>query len=307
METRIDAYLRIVAANTRRPAIWRIFLTMVLLFLGWTLTTIAILFGAAGVISGTGTSFDAALAEIESQTTILSVFILLATFWGVVLSLWLAIRLMHGMGLRDLLGEGRKLRPGGVALGAGFVAVVMGAGPLIASIFEPLAPNLPVSQWILWLLPALAFLFIQVSAEELIFRGYLQSILAARFRSPVIWLAVPAVLFGAIHYQPQVFGPNVWLVMINAALMGFFAGHVTASTGNISAAIGMHFANNAIGVLFVATPGNLSALSLWLNPVDLSDLAAMRLGLIVNLATVGAAFAVYLWQLRRRDARLQNT
>ncbi len=52
---------------------------------------------------------------------------------------------------------------------------------------------------------------IQTGAEELVFRGYLQQQLAARFASPLIWMVLPALIFGAVHYDPATAGPNVWL------------------------------------------------------------------------------------------------
>ena len=50
------------------------------------------------------------------------------------------------------------------------------------------------------LLPlGIAGLFCQVFAEEVAFRGYLQTQLAARFTSPVIWMSLPALGFGLLQ------------------------------------------------------------------------------------------------------------
>ena len=40
------------------------------------------------------------------------------------------------------------------------------------------------------------------AAEELAFRGYLMQALAARFRSPLVWWLLPALLFGAAALEP---------------------------------------------------------------------------------------------------------
>ncbi|WP_338153259.1 CPBP family intramembrane glutamic endopeptidase [Pseudophaeobacter leonis] len=66
----------------------------------------------------------------------------------------------------------------------------------------PLVSNLGFWPW-LGLLPlSLLAVLVQVSAEEVVFRGYLQQALAARFKSPVIWLVAPSALFGLAHYMP---------------------------------------------------------------------------------------------------------
>ena len=77
---------------------------------------------------------------------------------------------------------------------------------VIASYGTTFVQNLPLSQW-LGLLPlTLAFLLIQVSAEELVFRGYLQSQLAALGLHRFIWIMIPSAIFGLLHYDPAVMG-----------------------------------------------------------------------------------------------------
>lgn len=167
-------------------------------------------------------------------------------------------------------------------------------------VFDQPVPNLPFSTWILWLAPALLGILIQSSAEEVLFRGYLQTMLAAKFRSPVIWLILPALLFGAMHWQPAQYGENAIIVVFVAAVMGLLLGDITAQTGNILTACGIHFANNAISVLFVGMPGPLGGLSLYIIPLDPANTAEMRLSLLLNLAVILGLYAIYrIWLWRR--------
>ena len=234
-----------------------------------------------------------------------SVYAILAGFAGAWLFLVIWTRFAHGLRFRTLLGIERRLVLRDFFAGVAVVLLVAGIGIVTAVQFQLFRPNLPPTTWAIWLIPSLVFIFIQVFAEELVFRGYLQPVLAARFRSPLIWLVIPALLFGAAHYNPAVFGPNWPLVVFAAALMGLVAGHVTARTGNISAALGLHFANNCNGMLIVAVPGPLSALSLYLHPIGPEEVILTRGVLIGNIATILGAYGIYLWFLRRRDARLQ--
>ena len=109
-------------------------------------------------------------------------------------------------------------------------------------------------------------LLVQTAAEELAFRGYLMQSLAARFASRWVWLLLPALLFGALHWNPAEFGANAWLVALSTTVVGLVLADVTAKTGNLSAAIGLHFANNVTSLLVVSLPGPLAGLSLWVAP-----------------------------------------
>ena len=150
----------------------------------------------------------------------------------------------------------------------------------------------------------------QVTAEELLFRGYLQQQLAARFRSPVIWLVLPSAAFGILHFDHGTFGNNAWLVVAATAVFGLIAGDVTARTGNIGAATGLHAANNFLALFLVAPDGYLTGTNLFVFPFHVSDAAAVRPFLVLDLLSLLAAYACYLgvirWIRAKRAARVSG-
>lgn len=285
------------AALGGRTALWRVPFCLVAVVAGQILATIVIF----GLYDGFSRQ---AIAATAGPLTPDRVILFLLTFIGPILFLLLSVRLLHGLGPRDLLGPARRFPAGQALAGFGIVAVVAGCGVGISMLVEPLVPNLPFGRWVLFAAPALGVLVIQVLAEELVFRGYLQGRLAARFSLPAVWLLVPAALFGVLHWQPSTFGANAWIVVLAASLMGLITGHVTARTGSIAAAFGLHLANNVTGLLVVATPGELASLSLWLHPIDLSNIPEARAALLGNVATIAVAYGIWLVVLRVRDARL---
>ena len=222
----------------------------------------------------------------------------LLSFAGLILGAAAAARFLQHRSPLSLIGP-RGFRAREFGLG---VAVVLALGALSALPVLALAP--PVRQtdlggWAAWLPLALPAVLVQTAAEELAFRGYLMQGLAARFRSRLVWWLAPALLFGLLHWNPA---RKRWPAVLAAAAIGLILADVTARTGNLSAAIGLHFANNVVALLVVAMPSPLAGLSLFVAGVDPADAATVRLLLLSDLAVTLIAYAVWLgfWARRRR-------
>jgi membrane protease YdiL (CAAX protease family) len=78
------------------------------------------------------------------------------------------------------------------------------------------------------------------TAEELFFRGYMQTRLQQRLGA---WaaVAIASALFGVLHLDP-VHSPV-------ALLMGFYLGYLAVSSGTIWLSIAAHVANNVVAVI----------------------------------------------------------
>ncbi len=121
---------------------------------------------------------------------------------------------------------------------------------------------MPVLRWLLLLPFACLAVLIQTSAEEILFRGYLQQGLGARFDHPAVWMVIPSVLFGLWHYNPEIPWDATLAHMIWAFCFGLAAADLTARTGALGASTGLHFAYNLPQFILVAAPGDLSGFSL---------------------------------------------
>jgi hypothetical protein len=100
-----------------------------------------------------------------------------------------------------------------------------------------------------------------------LFWGYLQQQCAALSDRPWVWMGLPSLLFGAAHYLNG-FGPaDGVLCALQATLLGLACADLTARTGNIGAAIGLHLSNNLFAFLIVGEKGMPSSgLVLFLYP-----------------------------------------
>jgi membrane protease YdiL (CAAX protease family) len=225
--------------------------------------------------------------------------LVLWTFLGLALGPLAAVRLLHDRSAATLFGRSWW------AVRTDFLRVaapVLGLQVLLLPLTlhgADLHPGLGFVTFLLYLPFALPGILLQIGAEELVFRGYLQSQLAARFNSPAIWIGVPSALFAWGHYLPEDYGQNAWLIALWAAMFGAMAADLTARTGSLGAALAFHFANNVTALLLVSVSGNLDGLALWSLPLDLTDAEATRPALILDFATM-----IVSWLLARLSLRV---
>ncbi|WP_375174389.1 lysostaphin resistance A-like protein [Pseudooceanicola sp.] len=195
---------------------------------------------------------------------------ILASFLCPLVMLALVMRTLHGRTLGSLIGPlplaGQQfLRVLPVPLGVLGLALILpspGGHDLVA--------NLPLSAWLVWLGPALLLLVVQVGTEELIFRGYLQSQLAARVRSPLVWLVLPSLVFAVLHFDATA-GANRWLIVGVTGLFSLCVADLTARAGTLGPAMALHLVNNFGSLMLVGAMGPMQGLALYVVPVDMSD------------------------------------
>lgn len=148
---------------------------------------------------------------------------------------------------------------------------------------------LPLHSWAIDALIAIPLILIQTGAEEALFRGYLMQQLFARFRSMLIRVALPTVLFGLLHWNPEAPGGS-GAIMLAAGFAGFALALLTIRTGNLYMAWGVHFGINLSAILLVSPTDYLSGLALfhWTDEAVFAQLAP------VDAALTGA-FALVIW------------
>ena len=228
--------------------------------------------------------------------------VLIALFSAVLMlpGLWLVLKFVHHRSLRSVIAPTGRVHWGNYMRAVLFILVFAAVTSIPVLLNANFTQQLSLSQWLPWLAPALLLIFLQTATEELVFRGYLMQQLAARFHSRWVWWVLPAVLFGALHYNPLVYGDNTWLVIAGAVLSGLIFGDITARSGDLSIALGLHFANNLTVILLLGVPGQLSSLSLFLQKLNVRDEDVMRVEILSSSAIMLAVYFVYLLVMRAR-------
>ncbi len=274
-----DPHQVLLTEARKRPELWRLVaglgIVAVVIF-----TLNAILFT---MVASLGSAEWA--TEFLTGSSPSALLVVLASFIFATLGVTLAARLIQRRSLASIIGPQTValLQFWRVMRALALLAIILLALPPY-DLGAPLIANLPLSRWLVLLPLSLVAVLIQTSAEEILFRGYIQQGLAARFRSPLIWMGLPSLLFAAGHYSPATAGENASLVAAWALAFGLLAADLTARAGTLGPAIALHFFNNFVALLVISLPDSLSGLALYHLPYEVSDTEAIRPWLLVDFA-----------------------
>lgn len=200
---------------------------------------------------------QAAVDHYFDGMTPLTVLAQFASFGFAAIGITLTVRQIHGRGFWSMVGPHPAQAVANMWICAKLVALVT-----LVQVTLPPWINLaqldevkPLLSWAIWLPAAVIVIIIQAGTEELLFRGYLQQQFAAFSRNKWIWMGLPSVLFGVSHYFNG-YGPSDGVFYaIWATGLGLACADLTARTGNIGAALGLHLANNMFALTLVGIKG----------------------------------------------------
>lgn len=194
---------------------------------------------------------------------------------------------------------------GGLLVGAGMMcATVAGiwlTGVLTAGAVAPAFASASSIASITLLLGAFA---VQSSAEEILFRGWMLSAVAAKFGT-IAAVIVSSAVFTLLHFERQA----SWLFFFNVVLFALFACSWSLRTGNIWGVMGWHTAWNwllgvGFGLRVTGLDTHMPALLVKLTPagpVWLTGGAEGSEGSIFCTAILLAGIGWNLWRRTRRE------
>lgn len=243
-----------------RAQLWR---TIAGLFLWAVITVVIVMLLVVPAVIHYGPTEARRLTDMAMTSgTPVGMIALLFSFLPLLLGLGLTVLVLMRRNPLTLLGPLGPFARNFAKVGLPLMALWLLFLPLTIS-GSDVSPHLTWAELSPWLAAALTGLLIQTATEEVVFRGYLQQQLAARFASRWVWLGVPSVLFGLAHYSGQPALQFDLLTMLWAGCFGLAAADLTARSGNLGAALALHFTNNISAILLVGFDGPLGGLSLY--------------------------------------------
>lgn len=212
--------------------------------------------------------FGDRLWEVLDGATAGTLFLALLLYALPALAIAQWVRGVHGRSAWSLIGPPltalRDMRRAGI--GVFFVLLAIELAPPFPNM-EVIEETRPLVLWLM-ILPFGAFaILIQSGSEELIFRGYLQQQMAAVSDRPLMWMVLPSALFGYLHFGNADGAADGVLWAFWAFCLGMSCADLTARTGTIGAAVGLHTMNNIFDFcLFGMNEGPDSGFALFLYP-----------------------------------------
>ncbi|GAA0290238.1 CPBP family intramembrane glutamic endopeptidase [Rhodovulum strictum] len=272
------------------PELWRVIIALGVIGLIYAGCFALLLVGAYPVLGPL--AYFGWMQGIMAPATPGQTLFVLASFIGMGLGVLIATPALHYREPGSLFGPMRDwVRGFGVAV-AVLVPVYAGLF-LIGRAALPLEAGLPIDQWLRFLPLALVLVLIQTGSEEVLFRGYLQQQLAARFAARVVWMGLPALVFTVLHINPAA-GINAWGILVAVFAFSLAAADLTERTGSLGVAMGWHFVNNCSALLIVSVKGTITGLSLFVTPFEMSDKVMVPLTLGIDILVIFA-----MWRLLR--------
>jgi len=237
-----------------------------------------------GLISIMGQAWCEQTMQMPGPSSPSQMFVLLGSFGFMTAAVSFTVWSLHNYNPVLLIGDFARAK-GQFLRSLGGLLALATAVAAIANYGITLLPNLPLSQWLSLLPLSLVFLLVQVSAEELVFRGYLQSQLAALGLHRLVWIVIPSAIFGLLHYDPAVVGAAAPWIALSTTLFGMCAGDLTARSGTLGPAIALHFVWNFYAIILFGFPDYLGGLALFTY-----DFSIMDEEKLISLVPYDAAF-----------------
>lgn len=243
-----------------------IVLGFIVVLVTWVAGTFAAFAVGGFVLALSGTQGDSSeyLDVLLSGHT--GAVIMLGSIGSMWLGVWLALRYVHRRPFPTVLGAELRIDRSDIVRGLVATLIVsLTTTPVLIFLYGmPERTDNSVLQWLIWLGPMLALVLLQTSAEEVAFRGYLTQALARRFRSPLIWAGVPMVIFTLMHWYSEASST------INLAALSMIAAFAAAATllvyltGNLGAAMGVHWGVNIVALLVFSSDPELNSIALFM-------------------------------------------
>lgn len=306
--TAFDAYR---CSPQRRTTLPRLILGLAVVAVIWTSATLVLLISGSYLhahwlaLSGAGAPEGGVMRDFI--TTPAGILISLASFAGIWIGVWAAMRFVHRERIGSLLGVGRRISRQGFAKGFAAVAATSLLSEIALLALHPgmARGSISLAAWLGFLVPVTLLAFLQTSSEEVLFRGYLQRGLANRFRSPLAWALVPTLLFTTMHWSTTSSLAMNLCILVSIGAFALVLALSVYATGNLGAAFGAHLGNNLFGFLLISHQDSYDAFALFkAQPLESADWSGPDAVAIAAIGVIGSALTALLLLHPRSPLRI---
>ena len=183
----------------------------------------------------------------------LRLFLLLISFAITVPGIWLTVTKLHDLPFISVITGRKKIDFERILYSFMIFGTAISSLVFLDYSLNPddYQVNFKIKEFIILFIIAISLIPIQISVEEIVFRGYLMQGFGNWFNSRFIALFLSSTVFGLLHFSnPEIDAlGNKFIVQYISA--GFILGIIALMDDGLELSIGLHAAQNLIGVLLL--------------------------------------------------------
>ena len=183
----------------------------------------------------------------------LRLFLLLISFAITVPGIWLTVTKLHDNPIISILTGRKKIDFERILYSFAIWGTAVSLLVFIDYSFNPddYQFNFKLKQFIILFIIAITLIPIQISVEEVVFRGYLMQGFGNWFNSRFMALFLSSTVFGLLHFtNPEIDAlGNKFIIQYISA--GFILGIIALMDDGLELSLGLHAAQNLVGVLIL--------------------------------------------------------
>jgi len=227
-------------------------------------------------------------------------------FFFIYLGLWLSMRVIHRQPFKTLITTHNCFNWRNFSIGVILTMFLLSIMFFVQYLFSPafFKNVLDLPKLFEFLPVAVIFSFIQTSAEELFFRGYIIQQTSRYLKSNLLISVLSGVLFTLPHLaNPELKGVS-FIYSLPYFLTGFMYAFLTIRSNGLEFSLGSHFANNFFLTLIVNCKGSAIGETPSIIQVDYPD---PRLGLgsvVISLIQVALMYLLVMWLIKPNDQKI---
>ena len=177
-----------------------------------------------------------------------------------------------------------------------FIAIYFGLSELIGALLTVGSYHFEytweIGTWLIWIIPMAIAILLQTSAEEFLFRGFLQQYLRGLTANRAVYILLPAMLWSLLHIG-NIEGKYTDLAAVfSVIVMGLIFGDWADRSRSLIGPLTVHFLNNFILICLIGSSLEPSELHIFRSVID--NVADEKLGVIFFMSSLMMG-GVYLY------------
>ena len=168
------------------------------------------------------------------------------SFLSLLIGLYMAVKFIHKRRFMSLITTNPKINWKRFGQGFAIFFILVFLTYVVDYFLNPASfeISLDVGRWLLFAPLTIICILIQITSEEILFRGYLMQLIGGVVKNPIVPVLVSSFLFMAVHIANPELSGGTLLFLLYYFSVGLFLAIITIKDNGLELAFGVHAAIN---------------------------------------------------------------